>query len=240
MAMSIQAGKVFHHTVTDNPVTNGQLLLINRMVGVALADGAIGETIAVALDGVFEVPCALTGAVVPGQAMGIDDSGNAVIANGAVYCIGHAWEAAAVSATSIEVKLAGGVIPPLSLDGYDISVFSPPGTVTNVEAAGAVTKGDLIITGRMAGVAAVTTTASGTIPILTEGVHAIAVASGVSGDIAVGAAVTYATESGKKVVTTTGSGYCVGYAWEDWKVANKATMPKASIKLTGGVMPIFE
>ena len=55
MAQSLQDGNVFQYTTTG-AVSNGQLLVINRMAGVALdaATGA-GKKISLALTGVFSV-----------------------------------------------------------------------------------------------------------------------------------------------------------------------------------------
>lgn len=119
MAQKLQDGGVYQYTTTG-AVANGQLLVINRMVGVAMdaATGA-GKKIAVALEGVFAVAAVATGAKTAGNKVFYRTTGSQLkavfasgVATGAKYTMGTVWESAATSATSVKVKLVGG---PLSV-----------------------------------------------------------------------------------------------------------------------------
>lgn len=129
MAYSLQEGETFHYTTTG-AVANGQLLVINRMAGVAMntATGA-GAKIAVALDGVFQVAAVATGVKTVGLPVGYRTTGSQLKATcvvaaatgtawkatgsgnplqGTKYCIGHVFETATAASTTLKVKLIGG------------------------------------------------------------------------------------------------------------------------------------
>lgn len=122
MAQTFSEGNVFNYTTTG-AVANGDLLVVNQRAGVALesATGA-GKVIGLALEGVFDVLCATTGAMNAGgtayyrTATGKKARVAAVIAaatgtaSGMSRAVGMLWEtkASGASRTSIKVKLVGG------------------------------------------------------------------------------------------------------------------------------------
>ena len=128
MAQSLSEGSVFNYTTTG-AVANGDLMVIQKMVGVALesATGA-GKVIALALDGVFDVLAHTTGNLTAGDAAYYSTAttgtkkvkvrayavATGYLATGNVKnarTIGTLWEtkAGATSGrTSIKLKLVGG------------------------------------------------------------------------------------------------------------------------------------
>lgn len=117
MAQTLSEGEVFNYTTTG-AVANGQLLVINRMAGVALtsATGA-GQKIALGMEGVYPLASAATGAKTQGLRAMYRTTGSQLkvtvasgTATGAKYSIGTVWETATATATSVKVKLHGGVL----------------------------------------------------------------------------------------------------------------------------------
>jgi len=128
MAQSLQDGNVYQYTTTG-AVSNGQLIKINRMVGVALtaATGA-GQKISLALDGVFSLAAVATGVKTVGLPVGYRTTGSQLKATcvaaaatgvawsatggvqvyGTRYCIGTVFETATAASTTLKVKLIGG------------------------------------------------------------------------------------------------------------------------------------
>lgn len=115
MSQSLQEGGVYQYTTTG-AVSNGQLLVINRMVGVALnsATGA-GQKIGVALEGVFQVAAVATGAKTAGNRAFVRTTGSQYkvallsgVATGAKYTVGTIWETATATSTTVKIKLLGG------------------------------------------------------------------------------------------------------------------------------------
>lgn len=109
----IESGEV-KDFVLSGTVTTGSVVEIGDMVGVALKSGVSGDTIAVALEGVFEVP-KVTGsgkAFTLGQKVyskgdgnvtpSADDGGSPATA---YKLAGYAWTAATTTATTVQVKL---------------------------------------------------------------------------------------------------------------------------------------
>jgi predicted RecA/RadA family phage recombinase len=92
--------------VLSGTVTSGSIVEIGDMVGVALGSGVSGETIVVALEGVFELP-KVTGAITIGQKVYSNGSGSITTSDnsGANKVAGYAWVAATSSATVVKVKL---------------------------------------------------------------------------------------------------------------------------------------
>jgi predicted RecA/RadA family phage recombinase len=132
MAQSFSEGSVFNYTTTTggSPViANGDLLVVEKMVGVALnSSTGAGQVIAVALDGVFEVAAHTTGNLTAGDAAyyrtvsGVKvqvrayAAATGYVATGAVKnarTIGTIWETKGATAgrTKIKVKLVGGPMP---------------------------------------------------------------------------------------------------------------------------------
>lgn len=119
MAQSLQDGEVYQYTTTG-AVSNGQLLVINRMAGVALnaATGA-GQKIGVALKGVFQVAAVATGVKTAGLRVMYRSTGSQMkvttvsgVAGTGKYIVGNVWETATAAATTVKIKLIGGPIMP--------------------------------------------------------------------------------------------------------------------------------
>ncbi|MCC4600296.1 DUF2190 family protein [Xanthomonas melonis] len=106
-----QDGRVLDITLTA-AAKSGQVVVIGKLVGVAVTDGEIGDTIAVHVEGVFRLPKLGTavfavGTVVnwdTGNARAIVAAGGAGAANG----IGYAVAAAANGTTELLVRLTPG------------------------------------------------------------------------------------------------------------------------------------
>lgn len=114
MSQSLQDGAVYQYTTTG-AVSNGQLLIINRMAGVALnaATGA-GQKIGVAVEGVFQVASVATGAKTAGTRAMYRSTGSQMkitcvsgVAGTGKYCVGTIWETTTNTATTVKVKLIG-------------------------------------------------------------------------------------------------------------------------------------
>jgi predicted RecA/RadA family phage recombinase len=102
----IEDGKVLNYKVTGADVKSGDVVIIGKMVGVAVTDGVVGDTIAVAIDGVYSLPKA-SGALTQGA------SAYVVAADGTITgtatnntFAGYVWKAAASGDTTVEVKLS--------------------------------------------------------------------------------------------------------------------------------------
>lgn len=114
MAHSISDGKHINYTCTG-AVTNGALLIIGDTPGVALTSGATGDLIAVAIEGVFELPkkaAASTNWALLGQVYYMTTGGvnklTGVAAAGKQ--IGTGMAAAVTGATTGTIKLLGGAV----------------------------------------------------------------------------------------------------------------------------------
>lgn len=103
----VQDGKVIDVTLAA-AILSGAAILIGNMVGVAVSSGAIGDTVAVDLFGVFTLSKA-AGAVSQGQILYWDDTAKVVTTSsntGANYKIGHAFAAALSGDASLPVMLS--------------------------------------------------------------------------------------------------------------------------------------
>lgn len=106
MAKNLKAlGEVYDYTATA-AISSGDLVAMSDTVGVALADGAIGDTIAVRVEGVFELPKATGTALAQGKKLYLDaTAGNIVgLATGNTYA-GKAYVAADSAATTVQVAI---------------------------------------------------------------------------------------------------------------------------------------
>jgi len=115
MAQTLSDGDVLNYTTTG-AVANGELKIINRMAGVALttATGS-GQSIALALEGVFSLAAVATGVKTRGLRAMYRSTGSQMkvttvsgVAGTGKYSIGTIWETATAAATSVKVKLIGG------------------------------------------------------------------------------------------------------------------------------------
>ncbi|MDL2289953.1 DUF2190 family protein [Paludibacteraceae bacterium OttesenSCG-928-F17] len=52
----IQDGKTIEYTVGETPVKSGDCVVVGSIAGVAVTDGAPGETITLSVTGVYELP----------------------------------------------------------------------------------------------------------------------------------------------------------------------------------------
>jgi predicted RecA/RadA family phage recombinase len=115
MKNKVSKGCVIHYTVAGSAVASGDLVVLEDIAGVATTDGAIGDTIALDVEGVFTLP-KVTGsgtAFAQGQAVyyepteekttpDADDGGSPATA---FVLVGYAWAAATTAATTVNVRL---------------------------------------------------------------------------------------------------------------------------------------
>lgn len=89
-------------------VDSGDILAKGEVIGVAATDGAIGDTIAVNVEGVYDLPKE-SGAIDQGAKLYFKASAGTVTTDdetGDNEFIGYAWEGAVIAAPSVPVKLA--------------------------------------------------------------------------------------------------------------------------------------
>jgi predicted RecA/RadA family phage recombinase len=104
----VQKGNILQWTVTGAAVTSGQAVLIGTKVGVCLTAGAVGETIAVAVDGVYALPKVAAQAQAQGVALYWDNvARNVTTTVGSNTLIGYAFDAALAADATVNVKLNG-------------------------------------------------------------------------------------------------------------------------------------
>ena len=102
----VQPGDVLPVTLAA-PVASGGVVIAGTLLGVAAINGATGETIDVALRGVFELPKA-TGALTQGQAVYWDAAAGRITATSSGNtAAGAAATAAASAAATARVRLKG-------------------------------------------------------------------------------------------------------------------------------------
>ena len=121
MAQTLSEGEVLNYTTTG-AVANGQLLVLNRMAGVALesATGA-GKVIGLGLTGVYRLAAVATGLKTRGLRAMYRSTGGQLkvttvsgVAGTGKYSIGVIWETATAASTTVKVKLHGGVLANLN------------------------------------------------------------------------------------------------------------------------------
>ncbi|MDR2448710.1 MAG: DUF2190 family protein [Prevotellaceae bacterium] len=102
----IEDGKVLKYKVTGTAVKSGDVVIVGKLVGVAVTDGAVGDTIAVAIDGVYSLPKA-SGALSQGAAAYViaDDGTITSTATSNIFA-GYVWKAAASGDATVDVKLS--------------------------------------------------------------------------------------------------------------------------------------
>lgn len=110
----IESGSVKDHEA-GGTITSGQLVELGDMVGIALGNATSGQTVAVKLDGVFEVE-KVTGTgktFAIGQKVYSNGSGKATpdADNGGspatpYKLMGYAWTSATANGTTVQVKLS--------------------------------------------------------------------------------------------------------------------------------------
>lgn len=104
----IEQGKTIDYNVVDAGVTSGEMVVVGDIVGVAVTNGAIGDTITLATDGVFELPKG-SGAILQGKKafVNVTEGVKTIIgtATGNTF-IGYVWATAAAADTTVAVKLS--------------------------------------------------------------------------------------------------------------------------------------
>jgi predicted RecA/RadA family phage recombinase len=102
----VQDGKEVNYTVTGDDVKSGDVVVIGKMVGVAVTDGKVGETIAVSIDGVYRLP-KVNGALTQGAAVYAAAANNAITSAATSNTFaGYVWKAAAAGDATVDVKLS--------------------------------------------------------------------------------------------------------------------------------------
>lgn len=109
----IQPGVVIDH-VAAAAITSGSVVKINKILGVALADIASGDTGPVQIEGVFECPKLSTAVIAAGESLTWDVSAGNFDDSAAIPATGDVTGAAAVAVeaagdgtTTVKVKFTG-------------------------------------------------------------------------------------------------------------------------------------
>ena len=104
----IQDGKTIQYNVTDKAVKSGDIVVVEDVVGIAVTDGAVGETIALSIEGVYNLKKG-SGAINQGKKVYVNLTDGvktiAGTASGNTF-IGYAWKEAKATDDTIDVKLS--------------------------------------------------------------------------------------------------------------------------------------
>lgn len=101
----IQDGDVLNHTAAA-ALISGQALLLGVRLGVALTDAAIGDTIAVAVKGVFDLPKLSTDNVAQGAALYWDDTNKRLTVTATANTLaGYAAAASGAGVATVNISL---------------------------------------------------------------------------------------------------------------------------------------
>lgn len=105
----IEEGKTIDYTVAGAAVTSGEIVVVGDMAGVAVTGAAIGETITLATDGVYELPKGV-GALAQGTKAYVKiepEVGKSIVgaASGNTF-VGYVWAAASSADATVAVKLS--------------------------------------------------------------------------------------------------------------------------------------
>ncbi len=104
----IQEGRIITVVTPVGGVTSGDAMVIGALFGVATKTAAAGETIAIATEGVFDLPKLASAVIAAGDPVAWDEAAKQVNVPGAGrYPIGTAIEAAGNGATIVRVRLDG-------------------------------------------------------------------------------------------------------------------------------------
>ena len=100
----VQKGEVINY-VAAAAVADGDVIAVGDVVGVACCDAAVGELVALDVEGVFEL--ATAGVFTQGAKAYWDTVNKKVVAaEGAnIVALGHVWEANASGDTTVNVKI---------------------------------------------------------------------------------------------------------------------------------------
>lgn len=106
----IQDGNTINYTVADAAIKGGELRMVGDVAAVAVTDGEVGETIAMHVTGVYELPKG-AGAITQGAAVYADAEGTGIVATAeSNKFAGYAWEAADAEAATVLVKINGASV----------------------------------------------------------------------------------------------------------------------------------
>ena len=104
----VQDGKTIQYTVADSEVKSGDIVVIEDVVGIAVVGGAVGETITLSVEGVYNLKKG-SGAINQGKKVYVNiTAGVATIvatATGNTF-IGYAWKSAIAADETVDVKLS--------------------------------------------------------------------------------------------------------------------------------------
>lgn len=117
MKNAYQDGRVLDVTLTA-AVLSGGVIADGKLVAIAVTDGAVGETIAARVDGVFPLPKLPAAVIARGASVNWDaDTKQAISAAGGAgdtNNIGYAIEAAGNGAATVLVRLTPGTAAPVT------------------------------------------------------------------------------------------------------------------------------
>lgn len=104
----IQEGRIITVTTPVGGVASGDAVVIGALFGIATKAAAAGEPVAIATEGVFDLPKLASAAIAAGDKVSWDDAAKQVNVPGSgLYPIGTAIEAAGNGATTVRVRLDG-------------------------------------------------------------------------------------------------------------------------------------
>jgi predicted RecA/RadA family phage recombinase len=101
----VENGGTLRYTVSGTAVKSGDVVMVGKVGGVAITDGAVGETITLSTQGVYRLPKS-SGAIAQGQAVYVSatDGSLTTTATGN-NLLGYAWEDAASGDSAVNVKI---------------------------------------------------------------------------------------------------------------------------------------
>lgn len=108
MKNKVSEGRTFDFAVTGEDVKSGDVVVAGDMAGIALTDGKVGETIAVAVEGVYSLPKG-SGAINQGKKVYFSAAEKNIVTTDTdtdTVFVGYAWRAAAAGDPVIQVKIS--------------------------------------------------------------------------------------------------------------------------------------
>lgn len=106
MKNQISDGRTLDYTVPAEGVKSGDVVLVNDVAGIATTDGKEGDTVALAVRGVFSLPKG-GGIIQQGKMVYYNATDKNVVADSSDNTfIGYAWETAPADSPYIIVKLS--------------------------------------------------------------------------------------------------------------------------------------
>lgn len=101
-------GDVLDYVVASTDITSGTVRLLGNVIGIAQASGVVGETVAMSVSGVHELPAETpAAAIAQGATVYWDDAAGEITATASGnQLVGYAAAAKALNAATILVRLA--------------------------------------------------------------------------------------------------------------------------------------